>query len=111
MACDLALRPREPPNITGWSGPFHSCQIPAKKRPKRSVGLDAVVEPIDEHPDRGRATDARQEIAASERTTSFRVSQEPSMFHLVHQGGQRRVVQASTIAGDCAESMAANRIR
>src|SRR6516225_5632350 len=60
-----------------------ACQIPVKKGLKRSVVLDAVVEPIDEHPDCDRATDARKEIAADERTMSLRVSQEPTVFHLL----------------------------
>jgi hypothetical protein len=59
------------------------CEIPAKKGPKRSVVLDAVVEPIDEHPHRGRATNARHEIAADERTMSLRVRQESTVFHLL----------------------------
>jgi hypothetical protein len=33
-----------------------------------------VIEPIDEHPYGGKATDARQEIAADERTMSLRAS-------------------------------------
>jgi hypothetical protein len=50
-------------------------QIAAKNGPKRSVVLDAVIEPFDEHPYDGRATDARQEIAVDERPMSIRVSQ------------------------------------
>jgi len=57
------------------------CQIPAKKGRKCSIVLDAVVQPIDEHPDHGGTTDARKEIAADERTMSLRVSQEPTVFH------------------------------
>jgi hypothetical protein len=60
-----------------------ACQIPAKEGPQRNVVVDAVVEPIDEHPDRGMPTDARKEIAADERTMSISVSQEPTVFHLL----------------------------
>src|SRR4029077_6520928 len=60
-----------------------ACQIPAKKRPEGSVVLDAVIEPVDQHPDPGGAADSRKEVAADERTMSLRVSQEPTMFHLL----------------------------
>ena len=58
-------------------------EIPTKKGPKRSVVLDALVEPINKHPDRARTTDACKEIAANERTMSLRVSQESTVFHLL----------------------------
>ena len=77
-------------------------EIAAKERPQRSVGLDAIVEPVDKRFDRGRASDAPEQIATDEGAMRLGVGKEfdgaPSrarvrpLFRSINQLASRRLL-------------------
>ena len=56
-------------------------EIAAEERPQRGVGLDPVVEPVDQRFDRGAASDAPEEIATDERAVRLGVGKESTVLH------------------------------
>ena len=56
-------------------------EIAAEERPQRGVGLDAVVEPVDERFDRGTASDAPEEIATDEGAVRLWVGKKSTVLH------------------------------
>src|SRR5262249_34857201 len=68
-------------------------EIAAEEGPQRGVGLDAVVEAIDERVDRRRPAGAREHVAAVEGAVRIGTRQEAAMV----QGPHGRVTECSTL--------------
>jgi len=56
-------------------------EIAAEERPQHNVGVDPVVEPVDERLDRGTASDALEETATYEGAVRLRVGKESTVLH------------------------------
>ena len=56
-------------------------EIAVEQRPQHWVGLDPLVEPIDQRCDRGMASDAPEETATSEGVVPLRASKKSAVFH------------------------------
>jgi hypothetical protein len=56
-------------------------EIAAEERPQLDVGVDSVVEPVDERLDRGTASDALEETATYEGAVRLRVGKESTVLH------------------------------
>src|SRR5262245_37136161 len=56
-------------------------EIAAEQRPQQRVGLDAVVESVDERFDCSMASDAPKEIATGERAVRLRADKESTVLH------------------------------
>ena len=62
-------------------------KIAAEQRPQQRVGLDPVVEPVDQRCDRGMAANAPDQIATSEGVVRLGVSKKSAMLHRVLGSG------------------------
>src|SRR6266851_955041 len=56
-------------------------EIAVEERPQHGVGLDAVIEPVDERFDRGTASDAPEEIATDEGAVRLWVGKKSTVLH------------------------------
>ena len=56
-------------------------KIAVEERPKHGVGADPVVEPIDEHFDRGITSDPPEETATGEGAVRLRMGKKSTVLH------------------------------
>jgi hypothetical protein len=77
----VAAFPAEPLDEEALLCPAPVGEITAEERPQRAVRLKPVIEPVDERSDRGRASDAAEDIATDESAVRLRVSKESTVLH------------------------------